>query len=109
MIFVLYFVPFYLCFKHCFSMESNPASSDSSAIIYSPTYEFSGKSCSLSPNGKQALYTKGKQVYVVNIESGLIEISILCSDRVDYAEWSPNSERILCCVRRSNSIEVLSI
>ena len=78
-----------------------------STIVYSPAYSFSGKSCSFSPNGKYALFTNGKQVYIMDVEQQLIETTIYCSDRVDYAEWSPNSEYILCCIHRNNSIEVI--
>ena len=78
-----------------------------STIVYSPTYSFSGKSCSFSPNGKYVLFTNGKQFYIMDIEQELITTTVFCSDRVDYAEWSPNSEYILCSIRRSNTIEVI--
>ena len=76
-------------------------------IVYSPTYSFSGKSCSFSPNGKYVLFTNGKQFYIMDIEQELITTTVFCSDRVDYAEWSPNSEYILCSIRRNNTIEVI--
>ena len=78
-----------------------------STIVYSPTYSFSGKSCSFSPNGKYVLFTNDKQFYIMDIEQELITTTVFCSDRVDYAEWSPNSEYILCCIHRNNSIEVI--
>ena len=78
-----------------------------STIVYSPAYSFSGKSCSFSPNGKYVLFTNGKQFYIMDIEQELITTTVCCSDRVDYAEWSPNSEYILCCIHRNNSIEVI--
>ena len=78
-----------------------------STIVYSPAYSFSGKSCSFSPNGKYVLFTNGKQFYIMDIEQELITTTVFCSDRVDYAEWSPNSEYILCCIHRNNSIEVI--
>ena len=87
-------------------MDSANSSKEESVVVYSPVYTFSGKSCSYSPNGKYALFTNGKQVSILNIDTQFIDYSLFCSDRVDFAEWSPNSNYIMCCVRRSNAIEV---
>lgn len=87
-------------------MEQDQSSNGESVVVYSPVYMFSGKSCAYSPNGKYALFTNGKQVSVLNVDTQFIDFTLFCSDRVDFAEWSPNSEYIMCCVRRSNSIEV---
>lgn len=87
-------------------MESDSSKVEDSVVVYSPVYAFSGKSCAYSPNGKFVLFTNGKQVSVMSVDSQFIDFTLFCSDRVDYAEWAPNSEYILCCVKRSNSIEV---
>ena len=87
-------------------MEQEQETKEISNVVYSPLYTFSGKSISYSPNGKFALFTYEKQVHVINTDTQYIDFTIYCSDRIDYAEWSPNSEYILCCVRRNNSIEV---
>ena len=75
-------------------------------VQFSPTYMFSGKGCRFSPDGKYILFTTGKQVEVIQSNMQTSAFTLFCSDRVDYAEWSPDSTRILCIIRRNNSIEV---
>ena len=88
------------------SMESLPSELSGSNIQFSPTYTYSGKKCQYSPNGEYILFTTGKQVEVVQSETQNSLFTLFCSDRVDFAEWSPDSTRILCIIRRNNSIEV---
>lgn len=52
------------------------------------------------------MFTTGKQVEVIQSETQNSLFTLFCSDRVDFAEWSPDSTRILCIIRRNNSIEV---
>lgn len=75
-------------------------------VTYSPVYSYSGKSCAYSPDGKHVLFTNGKEVHIVSTETQMVEFNLFCSDRVDYAEWSPNSQLLLCVVKRNNTIEV---
>ena len=75
-------------------------------VQFSPTYTFSGKGCRFSPDGKYILFTTGKQVEVIQSDTQASVFTLFCSDRVDYTEWSPDSTRILCIIRRNNSIEV---
>ena len=87
-------------------MEEEEHSGHHSIVIYSPEYTYSGKVCVYSPNGEYLLFSNGKEVDVMTISDQVIRFTLYCSDRVDYAEWSPDSLHILCLVRRSGSIEV---
>ena len=81
--------------------------SSGSVIIFSPVFTYSGKSCRLSPDGKRVVFSNGTNVSVMNVETQCIEFTLFCSDRVDAAEWSSDSNLISCLVKRNNSIEVV--
>ena len=72
-------------------MQKEENNRNACSVVYSPVYSFSGKSCSYSPDGRHVLFTNGKEVHILSMESQMMEFNLYCSDRVDYAEWSPNS------------------
>ena len=87
-------------------MEEEESGARHSIVIYSPEYTYSGKSCCYSPDGQYLLFSNGKEVEIMTVTDQVIRFTLYCSDRVDYAEWSPDSSHILCLVRRNGSIEV---
>ena len=87
-------------------MQKEENNRNACSVVYSPVYSFSGKSCSYSPDGQHVLFTNGKEVHILSTETQMMEFNLYCSDRVDYAEWSPNSLLVLCFVKRNNTIEV---
>ena len=77
-------------------MEEEESGARHSIVIYSPEYTYSGKSCCYSPDGQYLLFSNGKEVEILTVTDQVIRFTLYCSDRVDYAEWSPDSSHILC-------------
>lgn len=75
-------------------------------MCFSPLYEYSGKACMLSPDGNHTLFSYEKQIIIIENDTQTSVVKLFCSDRVDSAEWSPNSKLVFGIVRRSKSMEV---
>ena len=76
------------------------------SVCLSPLYEYSGKSCKFSPDGRYILFSHENQIIVIETKSQKSVFKLFCSDRVDWAEWAPDSKFILGIVRRNKSVEV---
>ena len=85
-------------------IESSGYSGDS--VRLSPLYEYSGKSCGFSPDGRYILFSHENQIIIIDTNTQKSVFKLFCSDRVDWAEWAPDSKHILGIVRRNKSVEV---